>query len=410
MRINKKTLSKGGLIFSWSLYDLANQFFALNVVSLYLPRWLTVEKGYSEITYSIVFAISMFFVAICAPVLGTVSDISKRHRSFLIFFTLLSVAFTIFLGISSNVFFALLFFAIANFGCQTAIVFYNALMRRITPEGKIGLVSGLGRMFGYSGAIVAIYCTKPVVLKMGYQPAFVLTGILFLLFALPCMIFIKEKPDKRDKLRNYIKPDKIVKVFVKMKENFFDEQGVGRLRNFFIASFFGLCAVNTVLIFMAVYASKVFGLGEEQIIDLIVFSTIFAIVGSILSGFVSDYIGYKRSLIGIFTLWGICIICASLCNPPFQYLIGALAGLSVGATWAVARALIIQVVPETKIGEAFGLFNSIGYMAAIVGPMTWGILLTVFTRFTRYGHRLTFFSLIFFVITAVFFLLKMEEE
>ena len=155
MRMNhyKEKVRKSALILAWGLYDLANQFFALNIVSLYFVRWVTIEKGVPEVLYSISFGISTFLVAVSAPILGAISDMTGRRRPFLVCFTLLSVIFTMLLGIHQNVFLGLLFFAIANFGCQGAIVFYNALMVNIAPKDKIGLVSGFGRMLGYSGAI-----------------------------------------------------------------------------------------------------------------------------------------------------------------------------------------------------------------------------------------------------------------
>ncbi|MCK4463684.1 MAG: MFS transporter, partial [Candidatus Omnitrophica bacterium] len=128
MRFSREKLKRGLLILSWASYDLANQFFALNIVSLYFPRWLTIERKSPEIFYSLSFGVSMLLVAVCAPILGTISDIMARRRAFLIFFTLLSVIFTMVLGLSTNIFLGLIFFAIANFGCQGAIIFYNALM------------------------------------------------------------------------------------------------------------------------------------------------------------------------------------------------------------------------------------------------------------------------------------------
>ena len=160
--MNKEKIREWSLIFAWGLYDLANQFFAVNVVSLYFVRWLTLEKGAAEILYSFSFGVSTFLVAVCAPILGSLSDITGRRKPFLIYLTLLSVVFTVLLGLPKSIFFALLFFVIANFGCQLAVVFYNALMVNVAPEGKIGLVSGLGRMLGYSGAILALFLVKPV--------------------------------------------------------------------------------------------------------------------------------------------------------------------------------------------------------------------------------------------------------
>ncbi|MGB2961270.1 MAG: MFS transporter [Candidatus Omnitrophota bacterium] len=395
------------LILSWALYDLANQFFALNVVSLHFPRWISVEKGSPEIFYSLAFGVSMFLVAVFAPFLGALSDMRNWKKSFLVFFTFLSIIFTIGLGLSTGVLMSLVFFAIANFGCQEAIIFYNALMTRVAPRERIGLVSGLGRMFGYSGAILALYLTKPVILNMGYQATFIFTGILFLVFALPCLIFIKEeRPGEKMRLSFFLRKERLVELADRLKMTIRGTETFKGLRNFLKASFFMLCVVNALILFMAVYAVRVFGLAEDQIIDLVAFSTLFAILGSIVSGFISDLIGYVRSLLIIFFLWGLCILGGGLLEPPFHWLVGALAGLSLGSTWVVLRALVIKLVPEEKIGEAFGLFNLVSYFSGMVGPLFWGMMLFFLSRMGEIGYRISFLSMMIFIAVGVYFLLK----
>jgi UMF1 family MFS transporter len=343
--------------------------------------------------------------------LGAVSDAKAKRKVFLIFFTLLSVVFTMSLGLTSNILLALVFFAIANFGCQEAIIFYNALMLRVAPKGKVGFVSGLGRMFGYSGAILALIFTKPVILNMGYQPTFVVTGALFLIFALPCMIFIKDKPRETGvKPVDFNAKERFLQVFSRLKEVIFGKTELKGFKNLLRASFFVLCAVNTIILFMSVYAGKAFGLDEVQTINLIVFSTLFAILGSILSGYLSDFLGYRQSLMAVFLLWGVCILTGALLGRPFHWLIGALAGMSLGSTWVVLRALVIKLVPEERIGEAFGLFNLVSYFSGVVGPLLWGFILLFLSRFGEWGYRAAFFSLISLVLIAVAFLLKVRSE
>ena len=91
--VNKEKIREWSLIFAWGLYDMANQFFAVNVVSLYFVRWLTLEKAQAEILYSFSFGVSTFLVAVCAPILGSLSDITGRRKPFLIYLTLLSVVY-----------------------------------------------------------------------------------------------------------------------------------------------------------------------------------------------------------------------------------------------------------------------------------------------------------------------------
>lgn len=400
------------LIFSWALYDLANQFFALNVVSLYFVRWLTLERRVPEIFYSLSFGISTFFIALLSPLLGAISDRTGKHKTFLVWLTLLSVLFTMLLGASENVFVALLFFAIANFGCQTAIVFYNALMVGIAPKEKIGFISGLGRMFGYSGAVVALYLTKPILLKGGYQATFLPTGLFFLIFALPCMIFVKDgylvkqRLDADTSLRR-----KLFEILRALKHLALGAPDSIGITNFLKASFFGLCCINTIILFMSVYATRVFGLNEAQVINLVAFSTLFAIAGSFLSGFLSDYVGHRRLLISIFILWMVCLLLGALAhNSRLYWAIGGLIGLALGSTWTVARALAMKLASKENIGEVFGLFNLTGYLSAIAGPLFWSLLLWSFRPVGEIRYRIAMLSLILFMAIGFIFLLRIPKD
>lgn len=401
------------LIFSWALYDLANQFFALNVVSLYFVRWLTLEKNAPDILYSLTFGISTFFIAVSGPILGAISDITGRRRVHLVYLTLISVAFTMLLGINQGIMLNLLFFCVANFGCQTAVVFYNALMADITPVKRTGLVSGFGKACGYMGAIVALYVAKPVVLKSGYQAVFFPTGVLFLIFALPCMLFVKDQHPSSAQINliNFLKIEKIKEVFSTLKNTLSYAYSTSSILNFLKGVFFSLCAVNAVILFMSSYATKVFGLGEAEIINLLAFSTLFAILGSFLSGLISDYLGHRRVLIGVFVLWVVSFCLGALAkNASLYWLIGAIVGVALGATWVVSRSLAIRIVPEEKIGEIFGLFNLVGYISAIVGALFWGLILLTLSRFGHTSYRIALFSLNIFMLLGLAFLLRMPKD
>lgn len=404
MKFTLQNSKKGFLILSWSLYDLANQFFALNIVSLYFVCWLTLEKKAPEIFYSISFGISIFFVAVLGLILGIVSDAAGRRKPFLIFFTLLSVIFTMLLGVGGNIFLGLVFFAIANFGCQIAVIFYNALLVNIAPRNKIGLVSGIGKMLGYTGAVLALFLTAPIVIKRGYQATFLPTGILFLIFSLPCLIFIKDKaPKARIDLSRLSIKKKVIEVF-----NSYKFPG---LTDFLKASFFGLCAVNAIILFMSVYASRVFGLDKIQIINLIKFSTVFGIIGCFVSGSLSDYIGYKHSMSAVFILWIISFLFGAFVkNTQLYWIVGALVGITLGSTWVVSRALAVKLVPEEKMGEIFGLFNFVAYLSAIVGAFFWGIMVLILSPFGVWGYRITLLSLILFMVMGLIFLLRIPKE
>ncbi|MBD3427138.1 MAG: MFS transporter [Candidatus Omnitrophica bacterium] len=398
-------------VLAWSFYDLANQFFALNVISLHFPRWISVEKGAPEIYFSLSFGISMFMVALCAPFLGMISDMKNWRRLFLGLFTIVAVIFTIAMGFAKGIFLPLVLFAIANFGCQEAVVFYNALLTRVAPREKVGLVSGFGMMLGYIGAIVALLFTKPVIVEMGYKGTFIFTGIFFFLFALPCLIFVRdEKPPEKMELSFFLKKSSLQEIYAKFRETLTEAEHFKGLKHLLKASFFLLCFVNAIILFMSVYAVKVFGLKEGQIIDLMAFSAFFAVLGSILSGYLSDIVGYGRSLVAIFLMWACCIITGGLLGPPWHWLVGALAGTCIGSTWVVLRAMVVRLVPREKVGEAFGLFNLVSYFSGIAGPVFFGVMLFFFSRLGVAGYRISFMSMLIFMIGGLYFLLSKKPE
>jgi len=410
----KDEINKTVIVISWALYDLANQFFALNIVSLYFVRWLTIDLKTPEIFYGSVFGISTLFICIASPLFGALSDRSGRYRDYLISLTLVSVFFTFALGLTRNVFWLLFFFAIANFGCQTAIISYNSLLINIAGKGRIGFISGIGRMFAYSGAILAVYLVKPLAQRYGDQATFIPTAIYFLIFALPCLLFVKDAPapskDKKRFTAEVLKNDFLSSLaFLKKALSGRDENKA--LGNFLKAAFFGLLPVNTIILFMSVYATRVFGLNSGQVVDLIVFSTLFAIAGSLLSGYLSDYFGYKRSLCAVFILWIVCFILGSQArNTGMYFLIGALVGTAMGGVWAICRAFIASTAPADKIGEIFGLFNLAGYMASILGALYWGLILLALSQLGETGYRIALLSLNIFMAMGVLFLLRLPHD
>ena len=63
----------------------------------------------------------------------------------------------------------------------------------------------------------------------------------------------------------------------------------------------------------------------------------------------------------------------------YQWMImGLLAGLLLGGSQGLARSLYCQMVPESKSAEFFGFFGFFGKVAALLGPLLYGIVGTIF--------------------------------
>jgi UMF1 family MFS transporter len=348
----------------------------------------------------------MTLIAISMPVIGAISDRYGRKMPFLIFGTLLCVCFTALIGIVDKLIYGLLFFGIANFGYQIGGMFYNALLSEISNRENIGKISGLGIGLGYVGSITGLLMVTPFVEYGGRSWAFIPTAILFLLFALPCLIFVKDKhKEKITTFRIGIKD-----AFLRLKHTFLHSRQYPGLITFLIANFIYLDAVNTIILFMSVYAKKVILLSETELVAFLITSTCFAIIGSFGAGFVNDKIGPKKALslvIGLFT--GIILLAGFSFNKYIFWIVGPVAGICLGAVWVVARALMVDLSPQEKIGEFFGLYGLTGKFASIIGPLVWGLVVWGFSFLGILKYRLAILTLLIFFITGFIILQRVPD-
>lgn len=402
MQTNKKLT-----IFSWSMYDFANTIFSMNVISLYFALWVTVDMKGTDLLYSLVLSGSMLLAALFSPLMGAISDRGGRRMPFLIFFTLVSVLFTAFIGIANRLFLGLLFFAVANFCYQIAAIFYNALLPQVSGKEQIGRVSGYGTSLGYCGTIAGLLLVKPFVLRYGRQAAFIPTAILFLLFSLPCFFFVKDRfLEEKDRFKLRIKES-----FRKTGETFIHIREYPDLFNFLIAAFISLNAINTIIVFMSIYIKKVIQFTDSEIITFYIISTIFAIFSSFIAGFITDRLGSKRTLSGALGLWCVSLILIVISlNKTIFWVIGPLVGISLGATWTSARALVVDLSPPQMVGEVFGFYGLIGKSASILGPLIWGLTVWGFGFLGIFKYRLAIFMMLLFIILGYIMLQKVNPK
>ncbi|MBD3380231.1 MAG: MFS transporter [Candidatus Omnitrophica bacterium] len=392
---------KAAGIFSWSLFDLAIKFFTLNIISLHFVRWLTIEKGVEDIYYSLAFGSSMVIVALMAPFSGRIFDLTGlRDRMFTVFVVAASLL-TVSLGMISRVFPALAVFAAANLFLQLAIVIYNALLRSVAPPGRMGMISGLGKMFGFAGAIGVLYLMEPVAAGYGYNALFAASGVLLFVFSLPCMVFVRTDRTGNEK---ELSVELISSTARSMLTSFRQMRLISGVTDLLKASFLLFCSMNALMLFMAVYLSKVFGLREGGIINAIALATFAAILGSLVFGILSDRIGYKKGLYIASVMLITAFLAAGIAYSRAQVLVlAAVFGAAYGAVLSVSRPLAVSLVPEERTGELFGLIALVGYTAALAGPLFWGVSVLAFSPAGTARYRIVVALLSVFLFPALYY-------
>jgi UMF1 family MFS transporter len=393
--------------FSWALYDFANTIFSMNIVSTYFVLWLTVDKNCPEIYYSLAFSGSVLCAAVLMPVLGEISDRLKRRVPFLTAFTLGCVFFTALLGLVRGILPALLIFALANLCYQLALVAYNSLLLRVSTPQTLGRTSGFGVSLGYVGTIVGLNLVKPFFNRYGSGATFIPTAGLFLLFAIPSFIFIKDLPHRHVPIFEL----QIKSAFQRLRRNLYQIRQQPSLFRFLISAFLCLNGINTVIIYMGVYARRVINFDVGEIIYFMSVSTVFAIAGSYAFGHLTDRWGSKKTFTLVIKLWCLTIFLAAIAVSRWMFwIIGPLAGICMGSTWVSVRTMLIELVPEEKVGQMFGLFGLAGRFAAVLGPVVWGLIVNCFfARLGPFKYRLALASVFMFIFAGYLVFQKVQD-
>ena len=393
-------------VISWAFYDFANTIFAMNILSLYFVLWVTEDKSGTQLTFSLFLSGSMLAAAITAPFYGAITDMVGKRVFLLGTGVILCVISTSLIGTLGGVTAGLIFFAIANYSYQSSNIFYDALLRTVSNPRNRGRISGFGVSLGYIGTITGILMVSPFVEEWGRQAAFIPTAFLFLLFSLPCLLFVKD-----EKLSSSINIDICRRAYMELYHLVSQKKVNKATVRFIIARFFYLDAINTLIVFMAVFVSQVLKYSNQQIEMLLIVSTTCAIFGALIYGRISDKIGPKKTLLIILSQWFIVFSAAAVTTNPLHFwVIGSLAGISLGALWASDRALLLRISPVDQIGTYFGFYQLVGRFSSVIGPILWGITTDAFIDLGEMRFRIATAILIVPLIIGFAMLMRTADR
>ena len=382
-------------VFVWTLFDFANTSYSIVVVTflyaVYFKQTVSDGKPIGDFYWSIGTSISMLITAIISPVLGAIADYSAGKKRFLLFFTLLCIISTSLLYFVGNgdIFIGLTLFIIANIGFEAGLVFYDSFLPEITAPKNYGRVSGYGFAMGYLGSLTTLAIIYPFIQNSLIKVTFPVSAAVFLVFAIPIFIFLKDNRKKSAVDSSIIRTglNRVTSTITHLKK-------YKNLALFLSAYFFFIEGVNTVIYFSGNYASTTL---KFSMLDLIVFFLIVqttAIFGSLIFGFIADSYGQKKSLVVSLIIWLFTILLAYLTGDKNAdlmnsisknfnihadelakdsfYVVGLLAGSVMGATQSTSRSLMSKLTPFAKKTEFFGFYSFFGKSSAILGPLVFG--------------------------------------
>ena len=161
-----------------------------------------------------------------------------------------------------------------------------------------------------------------------------------------------------------------------------------------------------VHLFTALYLTAVlfmedeFGLPYGELITLWT-------VGAFLFGFAQDHFGSVPSLAVALLVWVSAVGITFFADDAADlWLAGNLMGLAMGSTQAGGRALIGRLTPVARSAEFFGLWGFASRAAAIMGPLSYGVV----NRVTDGDHRMALLSTLMFFLLGLLLLTTVDEQ
>ncbi|MDP9356597.1 MAG: MFS transporter, partial [Chloroflexota bacterium] len=236
---------------------------------------------------------------------------------------------------------------------------------------------------------------------------FKLTALLFLLFALPCFLWVRERPRSGTGALNRAA---VRRAFGELRHTVVRARNYPDLRRFLVGRIFFADAANTMIATMGIYATKEIGFSDTQVQVVLLAGILGAVAGGLLWGRLADQIGPKATLNRVLLVWAVVMTAtasiAYLDLPKALFwVVAPLAGVALGGTWAADRPFMLRLTPPRHLGQFYGLYAMAGRFAAIIGPLLW----TAVVDWLGWGRPAAVLSLLVMIVVALVILRPVDD-
>jgi UMF1 family MFS transporter len=277
----------------------------------------------------------------------------------------------------------------------------------------MGRISGYGWSRGYLGGLLVLgmclvyiqWAQSHGEVAVQYVPVTMwITAVMFALAALPTFLWLRERavPQTLEPGENYFRIG-----FARVKHTLSHARHYRDLFRFLITLSVYYCGINTVVVLAAIYAQEVMGFSMQENIMLILVVNVTAAIGALGFGLVQDRLGSVRTLAITLLVWIAALVIAYFTETRAAFWVVAnLVGISLGSSQSAGRALVGQFSPPERSAEFFGLWGLAGKLAAVIGPLVYGLV----TFLSHGNHRLALLSTCTFFIAGLLMLLTVDER
>lgn len=355
---------------SWAVYDLANTVFSAVVLTVYFPLYLTSLSGSRSLLGAATTG-SMILAGLVTPWVGALSDKTGRTKRYLVLSTLLCIAALSVLSVFRTPAPLIACFIAACFFYHASLVFYNALLPAAAAPEKQGFASGLGTGLGYLGVVLTLPLMNILDKSAGVSAVFFASAFLFFLFSLPLFFFV---PERKVPHPEPFSPRHFHREWSALFQTVRGLPKTPKLMFFLAGNFFLVDAVNSVIFWLSVYTRDVFQPTQDQLIFVLMGLNISAFLSGLISGFLCDRLGAMKVLKAAAASLFATLILLTLPLPfPVFIAVCFLGGsFALAGTWTAGRKVVLELAPEEKTGEHFGLYG-LTTKISVLGSFLYGL-------------------------------------
>jgi MFS transporter, UMF1 family len=388
-------------VWSWALYDFANSGYTTVVLTaVFNAYFVSVVAGgaaWGTLVWTAALSASNLFLMSVSPRIGRWADGPGSKRQVLAVTTVLCIGATALLGVIPPQ--ALWMTVVLVIVSSTAYGLGESTIAGYLPElarpDAMGRVSGWGWSLGYLGGMLSLGAGLVVVLQAQSQgqpaTAYVpltlwITAAVYALAAWPSLFILQERRLGTHKPEAVASQQPWREVSASFPE-------FARLLRCIVAFQSGISVVIAVA---AIYAEQVLAFQTAQTMMLIFLVNIAAALGAFAFGHLQDARGHRHMLTAALLGWVVMTVLAAMAEGPGLFWVAAtLAGLCMGSSQSASRALASLFAPAQRRAEFLGLWGSAVRLAAVIGPVSYGLI----TWLTQGQHRVAV------LVTGGFFVL-----
>ena len=367
-------------VWAWAMYDFANSGYTTVVItalfSAYFVAAVAGNAVWATFAWTAALAVSYALVVVSAPLIGAYADRHAAKKRLLAMTTAGCVLFTglLYFAQPETLWFAIICVVMSNFFFGSGENLIAAFLPEMATTRALGRVSGWGWSLGYLGGLLTLgVCLLYVSwaeahgqLATQFVPVTMLiTAALFALASLPTFLLLRERSLPHADTRH---------GWQTIRQRVRRLRGFPDLRRFLLCSLFYQAGIQAVIVLTAIYAAQAMRFGTQQILLLVLVVNLTAAAGAFLLGYVQDRIGHVRAIQFILVGWIVTILLAWAAREATLFWVAAnLAGLCLGAAQSAGRALVGMLTPAARLAEFYGFWGLTVKLAAIAGPLTYGI-------------------------------------